>query len=218
MTTAAPQKVVIYGTRGHARGLHQVIEDIAAAGADIRCVGFLVDKDFREESVIHDLPVLGDAGWLGGAPDVLVTIGIGATRPRHRIASDIERRFGPRFPTLQHPRAWVGKRVTIGPGSNVCAGAAVTTEVTIGRHVQLLVNCTIEHDAVIGDFVTVAPGANVLGRVTVGEGTFVGAGATILTDVKVGAWVMVGAGAVVTKDVPDGVTVVGVPARIVAPK
>ena len=35
---AAPsQKVVIYGTRGHARGLHQVIEDLAAAsGADIR--------------------------------------------------------------------------------------------------------------------------------------------------------------------------------------
>jgi len=61
-------------------------------------------------------------------------------------------------------------------------------------------------------------GLDVLGRVTVGEGTFVGAGATILTDVKVGAWVMVGAGAVVTRDVPDGVTVVGVPARIVAPK
>jgi sugar O-acyltransferase (sialic acid O-acetyltransferase NeuD family) len=215
LPAASPQKVVIYGTRGHARGLHQVIEDLAATGADITCIGFLVDKDFQEDAVIHDLPVLGDADWLASAPDVLVTIGIGATRPRHRIAVDIERRFGPRFPTLRHPRAWVGKRVTIGPGSNVCAGAMVTTEVTIGRHVQLLVNCTVEHDAVIGDFVTVAPGANVLGRVTVGEGTFVGAGASILTDVKVGAWVNVGAGAVVTRDVPDGVTVVGVPARIV---
>ena len=218
MTTASSQKVVIYGTRGHARGLHQVIEDLAAAGVDIRCLGFLVDKDFREQSVIHDLPVLGDADWLGGAPDVLVTIGIGATKPRHRIASDIERRFGPRFPTLRHPRAWVGKRVTIGPGSNVCAGAAVTTAVTIGRHVQLHVNSIVEHDSVIGDFVTVAPGANIAGRVTVGEGTFVGLGASILTDIKVGARAMIGAGAVVIEDVPDGVTVVGVPARILEPK
>ena len=218
MPSAPSQKVVIYGTRGFARSLHQIIEDVAAGGVDIECIGFLVDKEFQEDAVVHDLPVFGDSGWLAGAPDVLVTVGIGATRPRHRIVRDIERRFGTGSPTLRHPRAWIGKRVTIGAGSSVCPGAVVTTAVTIGRHVQLHVNSIVEHDSVIGDFVTVAPGASIAGRVTVGEGTFVGLGASILTDIKVGAWAMIGAGAVVIEDVPDGVTVVGVPARILERK
>ncbi len=215
MATPLRREVVIYGVRGVAKELHQLIADAAAVGGALTCLGFLVDRDFHETTTVHGLPVFGDADWLGGAPDVVVTIGIGMTKPRRRIAGDIEKRFGPRFLTLQHPRAWVGGRVAIGLGSTICAGALVTTDISIGRHVQLHVGCTIGHDTSIGDFVTVAPGANVSGRVTIGEGTFVGAGAVVLPDINVGSWVMIGAGAVVTKDVPDDVTVVGVPARIV---
>ena len=212
-----PQKLVIYGTRGFARELQQIVEDIAADGSAIRCIGFLVDREFREDDFVHDLPVLGDTDWLAGAPDVLVTIGIGMTRPRHRIARDIEDRFGARFPVLRHPLARVGKRVTIGPGSNLCVGAHVAADVAIGRHVQLHVGCTVGHASVIGDFVSVFPGANVASEVMIGEGSFVGAGAAVLSGVKLGAWVRVGAGAVVSADVPEGATVVGVPARIVSP-
>lgn len=212
----SPDRIVVYGTRGVAREFHQLIEDVSSSGVPLTCLGFLVDKEYQEVPEVHGLPVFGDADWLGEAPDVLVTIGIGMTAPRHRIVRDIEKRFGPRFLTLQHPRAWVGSRVAIGAGSVVCAGALVTTDISIGRHVQLHVGCTIGHDTVIGDVVTVAPGANVSGRITIGEGTFVGAGAVILPDIKIGNWVMIGAGAVVTRDVPDGVTVAGVPARVIS--
>ena len=215
MQIRSPQKVVIYGTRGVARELHQIIDDLTADGAAMTFLGFLVDRDYREAAVVHGFPVFGDADWLGGVPDVFVTMGIGATEPRNRIVQYIENRFGPRFLTLQHPRAWVGGRVTIGLGSIVCAGALVTTDISIGRHVQLHVGCTIGHDTSIGDFVTVAPGVNVSGRVTLGEGTFVGAGAVVLPDIKVGSWVMItGRGGY--EGCPDGATVVGVPARIIA--
>jgi len=209
-------QIAIFGTRGFGREVHQLIKDLAAAGTRIACVGFLVEQAYREQSVIHDLPVLGDAAWLAGAPDVYVTMAIGATAPRWRIAQYIERKFGERFLLLRHPRAWVGDNVPIGLGSIVCAGALVTTDISIGRFVQLHVGCTIGHDTVIEDFVTIAPGANVSGRVLVGEGTFVGAGAVILPDVKVGRWTIIGAGAVVTRPVPDNVTVVGSPARVIA--
>ena len=209
-----PQQVAIYGTGGFARELHQLIDDVAAGGTALTCLGFLVDREFQESAVVHDLPVFGDADWLGSAPDVSVAIGIAATAPRKRIAQTIEDRFGPRFLTLQHPRAWVGNRVAVGTGSIVCAGALVTADITIGRHVQLHVGCTIGHDTTIGDFVTIAPGANVSGRVSIGEGTFIGTGAVVLPNIKVGTRAMVGAGAVVTKDVPDHATVAGVPARI----
>ena len=210
------QQIVIFGTRGFGREVHQLIKDLAAAGTRVACAGFLVEQAYREQSLIHELPVFGDADWLAGAPNVCVMMAIGATAPRRRIADYIERKFGQRFLLLQHPRAWVGDNIEIGSGSIVCAGALVTTDITVGRFVQLHVGCTIGHDTVIGDFVTIAPGANVSGRVVIGEGTFVGAGAVILPDIKIGSWATIGAGAVVTRHVADNVTVVGSPAKVVS--
>jgi acetyltransferase EpsM len=145
-------------------------------------------------------------------------IGVGDTQARKRIAQDIKTRFGARFRSFKHPRAWVGRRVEIGTGTVICAGALATADIVLGEHVQLHVGCTVGHDTTIGDFVTVAPGANISGRVKIGEGTFVGAGAVILPDIEIGAWAMIGAGAVVTRNVPEGATVIGVPARIVERK
>jgi sugar O-acyltransferase (sialic acid O-acetyltransferase NeuD family) len=209
-----PEKIVVYGTAGVAREFHQLIEDVATAGAPLTCVGFLVDREFRDCDNVHELPVFGDLEWLAGAADVKVAIAIGATAPRRRLAEAIEGKFGNRFVTLRHPRAWTGSRVTIGAGSVVCAGALATTDIVVGRQCQLHVGCTIGHDTILGEFVTIAPGANVSGRVAIGDGTFVGAGAVILPDIKVGADAIIGAGAVVTRDVPDGATVMGVPARV----
>lgn len=217
LSSGRPRRIAIYGARGFAREVHQLIEDLAAAGEPVSCAGFLVDPDYFEETSVHNLPVFGDAGWLATDPGALVAIAIGATSPRCRIAHSIERTYGARFAAaLRHPRAFTGRRVEIGAGSIVCAGASATTEIRLGRHVQLHANCTIGHDTEIGDFVTIAPGANISGRVAIGEGTFVGAGAVVINDIKIGAWSMVGAGAVVIKDIPDNVTVVGNPARIVS--
>jgi sugar O-acyltransferase (sialic acid O-acetyltransferase NeuD family) len=211
-----PQQIVVYGTSGFARDLPQLIEDVAANGTAIACVGFLGDLHLREISAALDLSLLGDADWLGGAPEALVTLGIEAPGQRRRVAREIESRFGPRFLVLRHPRAWLGKRVAIGAGSQICAGVHATTDIVIGCHVQLHVGCIVGHDAEIGDFATVAPGAIVSGRVRIGAGTFVGTGAIILTDVRIGDGVTIAPGAVVTRDVPDGVTVAGIPARIAA--
>ena len=213
--TVREQRTVIYGDRGFGREVHQLIKDLARAGAPLTCVGFLVDAEYREFATVHDLPVLGDTRWLASAPDVQVVIAIGATAPRHRIARLIETEYGARFGILQHPRAWVGDHVAIGEGSVICAGAMLPTDISVGRHVQLHVGCTVGHRSIIGDFATIAPGANVSGRVEIGEGVFVGAGAVIVPDIKIGRWAIVGAGAVVTRDVPADVTVVGAPARII---
>lgn len=110
--------------------------------------------------------------------------------------------------------------------------------IKIGRGVFLNYGCIIL-DVVsveIGDLTQIASGVQILtadhprnaeerekgleyGRpVRIGRNVWIGAGALILPGIRIGDNALVGAGSVVTRDVPDGATVVGNPARILAPK
>lgn len=206
--------MIIYGTHGFASEVQQIVEDIAAAGTDIECIGFLIDDNFRDGNIVRGLPVHEHSNLPSGK--YVYAIGIGSTAARLRIVQNLCANLGARFMVLQHPRSYVGRRVNVGKGSIVCCGAVATADVILGEHVQLHSGCTIGHDTVIGDFVTVAPGANISGRVNIQEGVFVGAGAVVLPDIEIGSWAIIGAGAVVTRNVPPNATVVGVPARVIA--
>jgi sugar O-acyltransferase (sialic acid O-acetyltransferase NeuD family) len=212
---AADRPIVVYGTKGFAREVQQIIDDLGGGSHPLKCVGFLVDPEYRDASVVHGLPVFGDAGWLDDNPGLLVAIGIGATEARQRIVRRIGAGAISRFATLIHPRAYIGDSVEMGTGCIVNVGACATVDIVIGDHVQLHACCTVGHDARIGDFATIAPGARITGRVRIGEGVFIGAGAAVLPDVEVGPWSTIGAGAVVTRDVPANATVAGVPAKVI---
>lgn len=118
--------------------------------------------------------------------------------------------------TLIHPRATVSRYAEIESGSVVFAGVVVNANVRVGRGAILNSGCSIDHDCVLGDAVHISPGARLAGGVQVGQQSWVGIGASVRQLVRIGARAMVGAGAVVVGDVPDEVTVLGIPARIVA--
>jgi len=50
--------------------------------------------------------------------------------------------------------------------------------------------------------------------VEIGDRSWIGIGASVIQQIRIGADVIVGAGAAVVHDLPDGVTAVGVPARV----
>lgn len=205
--------VVIYGTGGFAREVHQVVEDSNAQEQRWNFLGWIDDDAESVGREVHGLAVLGGAAWLAEHPQVGVLVGVGATPARLRIVRSIREVSGNPFPTLIHPLAWLGNRITLGDGTVVCAGNLLTTDMTIGRHVILNLDCTVGHDSVVEDFVTVAPSVNISGNVAIGVGCDLGTGATLIQGVKIGHWTTVGAGAVVVRDIPANVTAVGVPAQ-----
>lgn len=100
-----------------------------------------------------------------------------------------------------HPGATVGRRLFIDHGTGVVIGET----------------------AVIGDDVTLYHGVTLGGtslhkgkrHPTLEDGVIVGSGAQVLGPITVGAGARIGANAVVLTEVPPGVTMVGIPARMV---
>lgn len=117
--------------------------------------------------------------------------------------------------TLRHGSAWTGSAVAVGDGTLLAPNALVTTRSVIGTHCILNVKASVSHDCVVGAYCNINPNATIAGGVHLGEGCYIGASATVIEKRTIGAWTVVGAGAVVTTDLPEGVTAVGVPARVI---
>lgn len=211
--TPVTRRIVIVGTGGHAREIHELIEDINASALTWEIMGWLDSNAAAHGTTVHDLPVLGDVDWLQANPDVYVTVAIGAPPVRRRVVERVRAIGHTRFATLIHPTALIGRRVEIGEGTVICAGVITSTDYRLGQHVLINRMATVAHDDDLHDFVTIAPSAVISGNVTIGEGTDLGTNATVNQGVEIGAWTIVGSGAVVTKSLPANCTAVGAPAK-----
>jgi serine O-acetyltransferase len=100
-----------------------------------------------------------------------------------------------------HPGATIGRRVFIDHGMGVVIGETAV----IGD------DCTLYHQVTLGG-VSWNKGKR---HPTLGKGVVVGAGAKILGPFEVGDGARIGSNSVVVKPVAPGVTVVGIPARVV---
>ena len=100
-----------------------------------------------------------------------------------------------------HPGAIIGRRVFIDHGMGV----------VIGETAEIGDDCTLYHGVTLGG-VSWNKGKR---HPTLGKGVVVGAGAKILGPFEVGDGARIGSNSVVVKPVPPGVTVVGIPARVV---
>ncbi len=212
------RKLVVVGCGGLGREVLWAAraENAAAASTARReLLGFVDDNPKVQGQVLCDVPVLGPLAWLESAEakGVEVTIAVGSTNIRRRIAEQIER-WGLRGGTVRFPSVTMSDYVTVGEGSMLLGYSVLTTQITIGRHVLINLNVTIGHDVQIGDFCTLNPGVQVSGGVTLGDGVNLGTGAALIQGVSVGAWSVVGAGAVVTQDMPARAVIVGVPGKV----
>jgi sugar O-acyltransferase (sialic acid O-acetyltransferase NeuD family) len=211
----SPRNIVIFGCGGFGREVLQIILDQNAVAERWRVRGFFLSSGFEAPDEVHGLPVFRDLSEVGERESTDFAVAIGSSVARSEVVQDLRRNGFAAFPALIHPRAWLGRNVTLGAGVVICAGAMVTTDVFLGEHVHLNLNVTVGHDTMIGPFCTISPGVNVSGRVYLGEGVTVGSAASIIPGVAVGGWSVIGASAAVVSDLPEKCTAVGVPAKVI---
>jgi serine O-acetyltransferase len=102
-----------------------------------------------------------------------------------------------------HPGATIGRRFFIDHGCGV----------VIGETAEIGDDVTLYHGVTLGG-VSWNAGKR---HPTLQSGVVVGAGAKILGPITIGQGARVGANSVVIQDVPEGMTVVGIPGRVVLP-
>lgn len=100
-----------------------------------------------------------------------------------------------------HPGAKIGRRFFIDHGMGV----------VIGETAEIGDDCTIYHGVTLGG-TSWEPGKR---HPTLEDGVVIGAGAKVLGPIVIKQNARVGSNAVVVKDVPEGISVVGVPGRII---
>jgi sugar O-acyltransferase (sialic acid O-acetyltransferase NeuD family) len=143
---------------------------------------------------------------------VMLAVGDLALRQRFRA------RFARPAQPLIDPSASVGFKVAIAPGVVVFPGCVINANARIESDAIINTACVVEHDCIVGENSHLSPGVRLGGGVIVGNSVHVGIGGVVLPRVRIGDGAIVGAGAVVIRDVDPGATVVGVPARALAPR
>lgn len=192
------KKLVIIGASGHGK----VIADIAVRN-EYEEIVFLDDDESIKECA--GFPVVGKTSEANNIKGDKI-VAIGNAKIRERIQGELNN-----VVILIHPTAVISRRVEIGEGTVVMAGAVINSDAIIGNGCIINTGASVDHDCKIADYVHISVGAHVAGTCVIGKRTWIGAGATVSNNINICGDCMIGAGAVVVKDIDVGGTYVGVP-------
>lgn len=203
-------KLIILGAGGHGR----VLADTAELTNNWSEIVFLDDRYPKLKSS-GNWKVVGNSNdaenFLSVYSDAAVGIGDNQTR-----LNCLEKllTLGFSLPVIAHPTAVISQYSTIAAGSVLFALTAVNFGAKLAMGCIVNTGAKIDHDCSLGKGVHLSPGVHIAGAVTIGDCSWIGIGAVVRPTILIGNNVIVGAGAAVINNLSAGITVVGVPARV----
>jgi len=216
------KRFAIFGASGCGRGVMPLLEQ-QLQRTESRLWDLVFVDDSPPAPQVNGHNVLTYTQWLSmPATSRHICLAIANSSVREKLAARCVA-DGVAFSDVMADNVVVMDDVQIGPGSVLCPFVTVTSNIRIGKHFHANLYSYVEHDCVIGDFVTFAPGVHCNGNVVVEDHAYIGTGAILRqgqpgVPLVIGRGAVVGMGAVVTKNVAPGTTVVGNPARVMAPR
>jgi len=207
------KSLVIIGAGGLGREIVWLVNDINRVTPEWDLLGFV--DDGITGTTVEGYPILGsvsslyDMDW---SPWVVVAIAYG--HARMNITGNIIN-AGIQVATLIHPTVQHSNFVRIEPGTIICAGSVITTNISLGKACIVNPNCFVGHDSILEDYVSLMPASNIAGEVHVGTGCYFGMNSCVINRRIIGEWSIIGAGATVIDDIPPYSLAVGVPAKVI---
>lgn len=150
------KRLVIIGASGHGK----VIADVAVKNG-YEDIVFLDDNESLTECA--GFPVVGKISEVVDVDGDKI-IAIGNAKTRERIQKKLDK-----VVTLIHPDAVISRRVKIGNGCVVMAGAVINSDAVIDDGCIINTGSSVDHDCKIGSFAHVSVGAHVAGTVEIGD-------------------------------------------------
>lgn len=215
MTTNNKKNIIIIGASGHAKVIIDIIEQINK----FNIVGLIdsfkpIDFKIFKYKVIgreEDIPKLALKYNFNKG---IIAIGDNWTRKKmyHKIKN-----IYPEFDYISaiHPKAIIGKHVTIGKGTVIMAGVIVNSDSKIGRFCILNTKASLGHDGNLKKFASLAPNSTVGGNVKIGTCTAICIGTNILQNIIIGKYTIIGAASLVNRNIPDYKMAYGSPAKAI---
>ena len=210
-------KLVIIGASGLGTEACWVAQEMNANRPVWEIVGFVDDDPQRHGRRLVGIKVLDTperaAKELRG--EVFFHCAVGRNVDRERLVERAEA-LGWRPGTLVHPNTSIGPDVEIGEGSFIAHHVVLGPSARIGCHVIINTFVGVGHHSALEDYSQICPGARISGACRVGRGALLGSNAVINPEVKIGEQATIGAASLALRDVEAGVTVLGVPGKVVA--
>ncbi len=202
------EKMILIGAGGYAKS---VIDSVDIYNYEIE--GFI--DEFSTSTAHLGYPILAHSlDELVDNRKYVYFIAIG-NNERRKIWYDRLKERKLRLINVVDRSAIVSSQATLGTGCFIGKFAVVNSKSIIGDDCIINTRALVEHGCTVASHVNLSTSSVINGDVVVGEGSFVGSCSVTIGQITIGSWSTVGAGAVVINNVGDGVTVAGVPAKII---